>query len=33
MNAHKKQQQDKVFETDFLLTIKNPDPILRTFWH
>ena len=35
MNAHTKQQQDKVFEPDFIdtMTVKNPTPHLRTFWH
>ena len=34
MNAHPKQQQDKVFETDFIDSQKSdPDPHLRTFWH
>ena len=32
MNAHTKQQQDKVFETDFIDSQKS-DPHLRTFWH
>ena len=33
MNAHTKQQQDKVFQTDFIDSQKS-DPIhLRTFWH
>ena len=33
MNTHTKQQQDKLFETDFIDSQKS-DPIhLRTFWH
>ena len=32
MNAHTKQQQDKVFETDFIDGQKT-DPHLYTFWH
>ena len=32
MNAHTKQQQDKVFEMDFIDSQKS-DLHLHTFWH
>ena len=32
MNAHIKQQQDKVLKMDFTDSQKS-DPHLRTFWH
>ena len=32
MNAHTKQQQDKVLETDFIDSQKS-DPLFAHFWH